>query len=679
MATNPSAKNQRLDFFTKNQPIRKILIVGSIGVLIFAFALTLVIVIISANQFLTTKTGKSFLALAQSNSQQFSDEIASEMSLLGTLTQNDMVYMYLRDEFDPEIANLSKVERQALILQREQKWLNNDREVRDSVTNNILSQGFTAFIRKNFGVSEIVLVDKEGRAIASGGTMPDHYYFGEQKWFKDVSNGMSDIYLEEPAVSSGQNKSEVEIILSVNLPSFSVSRGYLYAKYDISQLKLFSTILLGDPNVHMSLVNQNGLVLFDTVAGQIGGNLSAVMTRQTSQEAAPNWHLGQDASRTPLIYSYAPIYFNDLSINHLSWSIFVRETSAQAFSFLTVLSLTIFFIAIFIFILSSLVIFWLASGITRPITNLLGVVEEFTAGNYSQRAEESGPYEFKLLGASFNKMVDSILAAEKKRLEAERIKREAAEKYAKKLEDLDKTKDNFINIVTHELKTPLIPILGLTDVMVQKKKTLSADFQNYVDIIHDEAIKLSDLIKQMLTTTRIQNNMKIQEETFKIDEFISGNQTALNELTKRTGSKIEYKINAANVMISSDKERISQVIYNLVDNAVKYGPVGQTITITLSQPDSQSVKVEVADQGKGIPVELRDKLFLKFSQLDPAASRAGEGVGLGLYICKQNIDHLGGRIGLESEVGHGSKFYFVLPLRHELKDNISNAANKSSG
>ena len=119
----------------------------------------------------------------------------------------------------------------------------------------------------------------------------------------------------------------------------------------------------------------------------------------------------------------------------------------------------------------------------------------------------------------------------------------------------------------------------------------------------------------------------------------------------------------------SDKKRISQVIYNLVDNAVKYGPDGQTIILTLSRPDEKTAKVEIADQGKGIAPELKDKLFLKFSQLEPSASRSREGMGLGLYICKQNIDYLGGQIGLISELGRGSTFYFTLPLKDkEIKD-----------
>jgi two-component system, NtrC family, sensor kinase len=231
------------------------------------------------------------------------------------------------------------------------------------------------------------------------------------------------------------------------------------------------------------------------------------------------------------------------------------------------------------------------------------------------------------------------------------------------LQEINRIKDEFMNVVTHELKTPLIPILGLSEVMAQKKQTLTPEFQNYVEIIHKEAEKLTGLIRQILSATRSKGMVEAPKETFKIDEFILAEQPAFNEIAKRTNSRVEIKISEKDIKITSEKDKISQVLYNLVDNAVKYGPAEQTITVSLSRPDENNIKVEVADQGQGIPKELQDKLFLKFSQLEPAASRSREGMGLGLFICKQDIDYLGGRIGVESEAGQGADFYFTLPLQ----------------
>jgi len=153
-----------------------------------------------------------------------------------------------------------------------------------------------------------------------------------------------------------------------------------------------------------------------------------------------------------------------------------------------------------------------------------------------------------------------------------------------------------------------------------------------------------------------------QNDVFKLDEFILAQELPLREIAKRTKSKIEFKIAEKGIEMTSDKEKISHILYDLVDNAIKYGPEGQTVTIALSKPDDKSAKVEVIDHGPGIPKELKDMLFLKFSQLEPSASRSREGMGLGLYICKQNVDALGGKIGVESEAEHGADFFFILPL-----------------
>ena len=124
--------------------------------------------------------------------------------------------------------------------------------------------------------------------------------------------------------------------------------------------------------------------------------------------------------------------------------------------------------------------------------------------------------------------------------------------------------------------------------------------------------------------------------------------------------KNTYKTNLK--IIKNDKERISQIIYNFVDNAVKYGPEKQMITVKFEMNSKKDLKITVIDEGQGISKEKQKKLFQKFSQLEPSLSRSKDGMGLGLYICKQNIEALNGKIGIESEEGKGSKFYIIFPI-----------------
>lgn len=232
------------------------------------------------------------------------------------------------------------------------------------------------------------------------------------------------------------------------------------------------------------------------------------------------------------------------------------------------------------------------------------------------------------------------------------------------LKEVDKLKDDFLNIAAHELKTPLTSILALSEMMKEGKLSSSSpEYQKYVTIIYDEGTRLTSTVRGLLTVTRYESGREITRiESFNLAAFISSLLPSLNIMAGKRKAKVVIDIKNMDIVMKSDKEKISNVVYNFVDNAVKYGRGGQTITISVAEPKKEWVSVEVTDQGEGIPQELQKRLFAKFSQLEPSISRSQEGIGLGLYICKLTIDQLGGKIGARSTLGKGSTFYFSLPL-----------------
>jgi PAS domain S-box-containing protein len=237
------------------------------------------------------------------------------------------------------------------------------------------------------------------------------------------------------------------------------------------------------------------------------------------------------------------------------------------------------------------------------------------------------------------------------------------------LREVDRVKNEVMNIATHELKTPLISIIGLSEVMERNLDGLSDDYKNYISIIHDEGLKLNGLIKTMLSSTRSELGKSIFLNTeFNLTELVLSLETSLKMLADRTKSSVVFDIQTKDVVLNSDKDKIAQVIYNFVDNAVKYGAKEQKITVSLSQSEPNIVKVAVTDEGKGISIENQKKMFLKFSQLEPSLSRSQEGMGLGLYICKQNIENLGGQIGVTSKPNQGSTFFFTFPVTKKVDD-----------
>ncbi len=230
------------------------------------------------------------------------------------------------------------------------------------------------------------------------------------------------------------------------------------------------------------------------------------------------------------------------------------------------------------------------------------------------------------------------------------------------LREVDRLKNEVLNIATHELKTPLISIIGLSEVIKNSSEKMPKEFKQYIEIINSEGNKLNKLIKSMLASSRNElgkNNLKIEKINLK--DFNKQLKPSLQMLVKRTNSSLEIVNNTKNLELETDQEKISQVIYNLVDNAVKYGPDNQIVKLVYKK-EADNLLVEVIGMGKGIPKERQDKLFVKFSQLEPSLSRSQDGMGLGLYICKQNIESLGGTIDVSSEENKGATFYFKIPI-----------------
>ncbi len=232
-----------------------------------------------------------------------------------------------------------------------------------------------------------------------------------------------------------------------------------------------------------------------------------------------------------------------------------------------------------------------------------------------------------------------------------------------KLKELDDLKGEILNIATHELKTPLISIVGLSEVIKNNPKKIDKEYLEYINIINSEGQKLNHLIKSMLTVNRNDRGkiiVSIEEIDFK--KLKSTLKSSLEMLCQRSKSSLKIIDKTDLKIIKSDKERISQIIYNFVDNAVKYGPEKQEIVVQFEMEKKNNLKISVIDNGQGINKEKQKKLFQKFSQLEPSLSRSKDGMGLGLYICKQNIEALHGKIGVKSEEGKGSAFYIIFPI-----------------
>ena len=222
----------------------------------------------------------------------------------------------------------------------------------------------------------------------------------------------------------------------------------------------------------------------------------------------------------------------------------------------------------------------------------------------------------------------------------------------------DIAQKEFINIAAHELRNPIQPILGLSEVLRSKKEEGRKGQEELLDAIIRNAKRLQRLADDVLDAARIGNkSLKLNKERFNLDEILSNAVKDYgNQIEKVIDSKIKITYVHADIFIEADKGRITQVICNLISNAAKFTTEG-SITIATERKSSQIV-ISIKDTGTGIDSEILPKLFTKFA----TKSETG-GTGLGLFISKSIIEAHGGNIWAENNTdGKGATFYFSLPL-----------------
>ena len=227
------------------------------------------------------------------------------------------------------------------------------------------------------------------------------------------------------------------------------------------------------------------------------------------------------------------------------------------------------------------------------------------------------------------------------------------------LERLNRTKSEFVSIVSHEFRTALTGIQGFSEMMRDEDFTME-EMKEYAADINKDALRLNRMITEMLDLDRMESGrMTLNVESVDINEIIT--DVATRSQMNSPSHSVAVHLDESLPLISGDRDKLTQVLANLVSNAIKYSPEGGEITLT-SAREGDVAHVRVRDQGMGIPPEALEKVFERFSRVESGASRYIQGTGLGLPIVRQIVQMHGGRAWVESTVGQGSTFQFTVPL-----------------
>lgn len=237
-----------------------------------------------------------------------------------------------------------------------------------------------------------------------------------------------------------------------------------------------------------------------------------------------------------------------------------------------------------------------------------------------------------------------------------------------KLKEMEAFRREFLGDVSHELKTPIFAIEGFVETLLDGALEDPKVNRKFLQKARKHTERLSHLVSDILIISQIESgDLEMSDEHFSIYELINEVLDSLAYKFTKKGRDISYKVISngfENMKVSGDRQRIDQVVRNLIDNAVKYGDAKGVVTIILERYEFDPTKlvIKVKDNGPGIEKQHQARLFERFYRVDKSRSREKGGTGLGLAICKHLIEAHHEKIWVESEPGKGATFAFTLKL-----------------
>jgi signal transduction histidine kinase len=310
----------------------------------------------------------------------------------------------------------------------------------------------------------------------------------------------------------------------------------------------------------------------------------------------------------------------------------------------SLLNLTAFLIIILIAVNTGILGLFISRSFTKPLKEIHKVTQELEKGNFSVRVPITTNDELAQLSDTFNRSVVALGKMEEERLQ------------------LDKAKSEFLSITSHELRTPITPLKAQLQMLQQEYfGTLTEKQKESLGIILRSAERLDKIIEDFLEISRIEAaRLKFAFRETNLWEIIQETIGFMEGFAKE--KQITLKIATGELpLIKIDPDRISQVLRNLVHNAIKFSPQNGVIEVT-AERQKNYILISVKDQGVGLSSEDQIRIFEPFYQVENSLSRKYGGTGLGLTICRGIIEAQKGKIWVESKPGTGSTFHFTVPL-----------------
>jgi signal transduction histidine kinase len=357
------------------------------------------------------------------------------------------------------------------------------------------------------------------------------------------------------------------------------------------------------------------------------------------------------------------------------------------------LSDLIFIVTVGALVLAAGIGILLATSISNPLGHMVDVIQQLERGNLGARTNLISNDELGVVSQSFDTMAMQL---EKNRSELENLNRHLELRVAEKTENLtrayerlqlsnqklatanreleganwklkeiDQLKSDFISVVSHELRTPITSIRAFAELIIMKPGMPEEKRNKMLTIINIETKRLTRLINDILDLTKIEsNNVSWHLDTLSIEDIIQTSVSVIQSLADNKSLTITMSVQQDLPPLLGDRDRLIQVVTNILSNAIKFTPQGGDIEIAVRREETPTplIVVKITDTGVGIPETDLELIFEKFRRSGDLLTNNIEGTGLGLAITRQIVEHHGGRIWAQSAMGAGSVFTFTLPL-----------------
>lgn len=328
-----------------------------------------------------------------------------------------------------------------------------------------------------------------------------------------------------------------------------------------------------------------------------------------------------------------PVYMNDTFVGAFFAS---TPVEAKLKEYASNMVGMYFWSAMFAAALSFLVIYAFTAKLTNPLRQMSNATKAYAQGDFSKRVSVRGSDELAELCQSFNQMATALSV-------------------------LESSRRSFVANVSHELKTPMTTIGGFIDGMLDG--TIPPEkHEEYLGVVSVEVKRLSRLVTSMLNLSKIEaGELEIKPVNFDISQHLINCMLTFEQEIEKKNITINGFEEMGQTFIFADRDMIYQVVYNLIDNAVKFTNENGTITVFAGETTDGKNYVSIENTGEGISPEETGRIFERFYKVDKSRSYDVKSAGLGLYLCKTIVEMHQGRIFAESQKGKFTRFTFILP------------------